>query len=417
MKTLQSALLATSLLGITSAHAEPGGFLFKGFTGDTPMDQAWSMFNLYKDDDNQVLQEFSLQGRLMLQTIYGENEDQVFNTDDYKMAGNDESVWGNDIEVRRARFGFKSKWFQQWKFDGLINVDTDAQDGDFSDTLYKDLYALYVTYAPSDALNVSVGKTKVAFSREQEISSNNILTIERSLVSNIMFPGELTGVWVSGKGIKGGWLYELGVYGNDRQREFSDGDGGTIVLGKIGYDYAEKVGFDSAVASVHFMHNSEPGFQQTATTEYTPGQSPLFTESIALTNDLTQGRFGLTTELLYGFGYDGTSEVSGAPVAINQANVVALSVIPSYFIAEGLQLVGRLQLANGDGADSLRVSSRYERLENSDSRGNTYASAYLGVNYYMYGHKLKLMNGIERSHMGGGEFDGYTFMSGLRFNF
>jgi phosphate-selective porin OprO and OprP len=407
MKLIQSTLLATSLLGITSANAENGGFLFKGFTGDTPMDQAWSMFNLYKNDDNQILQEFSLQGRLMLQTIYG----------DYKMAGNDESVWGNDIEARRARFGFKSKWFQQWKFDGLINVDTDAQDNNFEDTLYKDLYALYVTYAPSDALNVSIGKTKVAFSREQEISSNNILTIERSLVSNLMFPGELSGVWVSGKGLKGGWLYELGVYGNDRQREFTEGDGGNIILGKIGYDYAEKVGYDTAVASIHYMHNTEPGYQPTTSSSYTTGISPSFTDSIALTNDITQGRFGLTTEILYGFGFDDVAVQNGANVNISQDNVIALSVIPSYFIAEGLQLVGRLQLANGDGRDSIRVSSRYERLENSDSRGNTYASAYLGLNYYMYGHKLKLMNGIERSHLGGGEFDGYTFMSGLRFNF
>jgi phosphate-selective porin OprO and OprP len=418
MKSIQSALLATSLLGITSAHAEPGGFLFKGFSGDTPMDQAWSAATLYKDEDNQILQEFSLQGRLHVQSIYGENEDQIFNTDDYKMAGNDESVWGNDFEARRARFGFKSKWFQNWKFDGMINVDTDGHDGDFSDTLYKDLYDLYVTYAPSDALNVSVGKTKVKFSREQEISSNNILTLERSLVSNLMFPGELTGAWVSGKGIQGGWQYELGVYGNDRQREFTDTSGGTIVLGKIGYDYAEQMGYDTAVASIHYMHNTEPGFRAGFNTEYSTGVSPTFTDSIALTNDITQGRFGLTTELLYGFGFDGVPEVNGAPgAAINQANVIALSVIPSYFIADGLQLVGRVQVANGDGADSIRVSSRYERLENSDSFGNTYASAYLGLNYYLYGHKLKLMNGIERSHLGGGEFDGYTIMSGLRFSF
>ena len=54
---------------------------------------------------------------------------------------------------------------------------------------------------------------------------------------------------------------------------------------------------------------------------------------------------------------------------------------------------------------------------NDDESGNTYASAYLGLNYYLYGHKLKLMNGIEYSNMGGGDYDGYTFLSGLRFSF
>lgn len=406
MKSIQSALLATSLLGMTSAHAEPTGLLYGKLSGDTAFDRAWSAFTLHKDDDNQILQEFNLQGRLQLQSIYGESDGDSFNTSDYKDAGNDETVWGDDIEARRARFGFKSKWFQTWKFDGLINVDVDGMDNTGSDTLYKDIYELFVTYAPSDAFNISTGKTKVRFTREQETSSNNILTLERSLLANTLFPGELTGIWTSGKGIAGGWLYELGIYGNDRQREFSDMDGGEIILAKIGYDYAEKVGFDSAVASIHFMTNSEPNYKPTNTPEYTTGTSPNFGRSIAITNDISQGRFGLVSDVMFASGNDSQSDVMG------------ITVIPSYYIASGLQLVGRLQVATCEDADDLRVPSRYERLvAGDDERGNTYASAYAGLNYYLYGHKLKLMNGIEYSHLGGGDYDGYTFMSGLRFSF
>jgi len=406
MKSIQSALLATSLLGMTSAHADPTGLLYGKLSGDTAFDRAWSAFTLHKDEDNQILQEFNLQGRLQLQSIYGESDGDSFNTSDYKDAGNDETVWGDDIEARRARFGFKSKWFQNWKFDGLINVDVDGMDNTGSDTLYKDIYELFVTYAPSDAFNISAGKTKVRFTREQETSSNNILTIERSLLSNTLFPGELTGIWTSGKGIAGGWLYELGIYGNDRQREFSDMDGGEIILAKIGYDYAEKVGFDSAVASIHFMTNSEPNYKPTNTPEYTTGTSPNFGRSIAITNDISQGRFGLVSDVMFASGNDSQSDVMG------------ITVIPSYYIAPGLQLVGRLQVATCEDANDLRVPSRYERLvAGDDERGNTYASAYAGLNYYLYGHKLKLMNGIEYSHLGGGDYDGYTFMSGLRFSF
>jgi phosphate-selective porin OprO/OprP len=406
MKSIQSALLATSLLGMTSAHAEPSGLLYGKLSGDTAFDRAWSAFTLHKDDDNQILQEFSLQGRLHVQSIYGESNGDSFNTSDYKDAGNDETVWGEDFEARRARFGFKSKWFQTWKLDGMINVDVDGMDNTGSDTLYKDIYDLMLTYAPSDAFNLSAGKTKVKFTREQETSSNNILTLERSLLSNTLFPGELTGVWTSGKGIAGGWLYELGFYGNDRQREFSDMDGGEIILAKIGYDYAEKAGFDTAVASVHFMTNSEPNYKPTNTPEYTTGTSPNFKNSIAITNDISQGRFGLVTDVLFASG-DGS-----------QSDVMGITLIPSYYIAQGLQLVGRLQVATCEDSNDLRVPSRYERLvSGDDERGNTYASAYAGLNYYLYGHKLKLMNGIEYSHLGGGDYDGYTFMSGLRFSF
>ena len=407
MKSIETILLGISLLGMTSAHAEPTGLLYGKLSGDTAFDRAWSAFTLHKDDDNQILQEFNLQGRLQLQSIYGESNGQSFNTSDYKDAGNDETVWGEDVEARRARFGFKSKWFQVFKFDGLINVDTDGMDNTGSDTLYKDLYELFVTYAPSDAFNLSVGKTKTRFTREQETSSNNILTLERSLVSNTLHAGELTGIWASGKGIKGGWLYELGIYGNDRQREFTDGDGGEIMLAKIGYDYAEKVGLDSAVASIHYMTNSDPGFKPSNTPEYTTGTSPSFESAIAVTNEISQGRFGLMSDIVFASGDD----------ALGQSDVMGISLIPSYFIADGLQIVGRLQYATSDDTNDLRTSSRYERLESADTRGDKYTSAYLGLNYYMHGHKLKLMNGVEFSKMDGGDYSGYTFMSGLRFSF
>jgi phosphate-selective porin OprO/OprP len=432
MKSIQRTLLATSLLGslaaqagsetaaTTEAPASPStatGLLVGKFPGDTAWDRTGSAFTLYKDDSNPILQEFSLQGRLQVQSIYGESNDDSFNTSDYKDAGNDENVWGNDIEARRARFGFKSKWFQSWKFEGQINVDNDGQDNSGDNTFYKDIYDLFVTYAPSDALNISAGKTKVKFSREQEISSKEILTMERSLISNTLFPGELTGAWVSGKGIQEHWLYELGIYGSDRVREFSSFDQGVVVLGKIGYDYSAQAGLDTAVASIHYMHNSEPGFADLTDEEYKPSTSPSFTDSIALTNDITSGRFGLTTELLYGFGFEGDAEQNGKSKPIDQSDVLALSIIPSYYIAEGLQLVGRLQVATCSDPDDIQVPSRYERLAEGDQKGNTYTSAYVGLNYYLYGHKLKLMNGVEYSTLGGGDYDGYTFMSGLRFSF
>ncbi len=418
-------MLASSLLGCipatagtetpTDAAEAPSsnatGLLVGKLTGETAWDKAWSAFTLYKNEDNNILQEFSLQGRLQVQSIYGESNDDSFNTSDYKgNAGSttDENVWGNDIEVRRARFGFKSKWFQNWKLEGQINVDNDGHDNSGDNTYYKDLYDLFLTYSHSDALNISAGKTKVKFTREQEISSKEILTMERSLLSNTLFPGELTGAWVSGKGIQEHWLYEIGVYGNEREREFSDFEGGTIVLGKIGYDYSSQSGLDSAVASLHYMHNSEPGYKTSEPDpDYSPGTSPSFKDSIALTNDINHGRFGLTTDIVYGMGDDD----------LGQSDVFGISLIPSYFIADGLQLVGRLQLATCSDPNDLRVPGRYERLAAGDQTGNTYSSAYVGLNYYLYGHKLKLMNGVEYSHMGGGDYDGYTLMSGLRFSF
>jgi phosphate-selective porin OprO/OprP len=456
MHTIKSArrvILATSLLGCLPAFAgttvNPGtaessgpastatGLLLGKLTGETAYDRIWSAFTLYKDENNPVLQEFSLQGRLQVQYADGNSDNGHFDIEDFKngSAANRQSVWEDHFEARRARFGFKSKWYQNWKLEGQIDVDT--TDG--ANNLYRDIYDLYLTYAPGDSFNASIGKTKVKFGREQEISSKEILTFERSLVSNLLFPGELTGAWVSGKGIAEHWLYELGIYSNDRSREFARfHQGGAVILGKIGYDYSVQTGLDIAVASFQYMHNSDPGFKEVDENTYFASGSPAFTDCIALTNDITQGRFGLTTDILYGFGYQGNAEQAGSTKAINQSDVFGITIIPSYFIADGLQLVGRFQWAtSGDvhpkrgstpATSNLGLPNRYEKwAPDVIPNGDNYTSFYLGLNYYLYGHKLKIMSGIEYSMMDGGiasagkhqtaSYDGYTFLSGLRFSF
>lgn len=384
----------------TSSSSSATGLLLGKLSGDTTMDRIWSAATLYKDSDNPILQEFALQGRHQVQ--YGDGD--ADSNDAFK----EETYYGDHIEARRARYGFKSKWFNKFKFEGQIDVWPEFEDSDGENAFYRGLYDLYITYSASDALNISAGKTKVKFTREQEISSKEILTIERSAIANQVFPGELTGVWLNGKGIAGGWLYEAGLYSNDRDRDFSnfESDSGALFLGKIGYDYADAVGMDSAVASVHYMYNSEPGYSNGQTFSST---SPAFGHSFAITNDITKGRFGLVTDLVAANG-DG-----------DQPNVFGASIIPSYFVADGLQLVGRLQIAGADD-NGLKMNGRYEgahvKQAGISDTTSSYWSAYLGLNYYIYGHKLKLMNGIEYSQAGDGDkYDGYTFLSGLRFSF
>ncbi len=398
------------------------GLLVGKLTGETFYDRLWSAMTLYKDEHNPVLQEFALQGRLQLQTMSVDESGNHYDIDDLdNNAAGDERYWGDDVEVRRARFGFKSKWFNQFKLEGQFDLDPDfdyhAGDPDIVHGFAKQIYDLYLTYAPNDAFNVSVGKTKVKFSREQEISSKEILTFERSLLSNALFPGELTGIWVNGKGIANHWLYEAGLYSTERNTNLSffKSDAGKIVLLKVGYDYSDDVGLDSAVAGIHYLHNSEPGDMSgngnggTSWPNTSSRRSPLFSECLSINNDIVQGRWGLTTEILWGNGY-GT-----------QSDVMGLTLIPSYFIADSLQLVGRFHWASSADPNDLSLPSRYEGVIPGDDRGDNYYSLYLGLNYYLYGHKLKLMTGIEYASMDGngrsGDYDGYTLLAGLRMYF
>lgn len=440
MKSIHRALLATSLLGSITAHAgtetetAPAevasstsgatGLLVGKLSGDTAWDRAWSAAVLYKNDDNSVIQLFQLTGRLQLQSIYGEAGGDSFNTSDFKDKdpANDESVWGNDVEVRRARLGFKSKFFKDWKLDASFNIDLDGQDGPGGDTtLYKSLQEGGLTYAPSDQLNISVGKKQVRFSRDQEISSTEIVTFERSALSNTLTPGELTGIWSYGKEIAGHWQYEAGIFSNARVAEFaSPSDGGVLAIGKIGYDLSEQFGLDSCVSTFTYMHNSEPGFKDgKVDPNFSYKASPSFTDSIALTNDLSQGRFGMITEFMYGFGFTGNADQGAATsVPIAQSDLFGITLTPSYFIAEGLQAVYRFQFISASDPDGIKIPSRYEGLASGgDEKGNTYMAHYLGLNYYIYGNKLKLMTGVEYAQTGGSSYDGFTGLAGLRFNF
>jgi phosphate-selective porin OprO/OprP len=439
MKSIKNVLLASSLLGCipacagesmagstASASETPSssatGLLVGKLSGESEWDRAWSAAVLYKNDDNPVIQLFQLTGRLQLQTIYGIAGSDSFNTSDFKDAGNDEIVWGNDIEARRARIGFKSKFFKNWKLDASFNIDVDGQDGLGGDTTYyKSFQEGGLTYAPSDQLNVSIGKKQVRFSRDQEISSTEIVTFERSVLSNTLTPGELTGIWSFGKDIAGHWQYEAGVYSNARVAEFaSPGDGGHLVIGKIGYDMAEQFGLDTCVTTFTYMHNTEPGYKDgKLDPNFTFSASPSFTDSIALTNDLSMGRFGMITELMYGCGFTGTADQGGVkPAAIAQSDLFGITLTPSYFIADGIQAVYRFQLVSAADPNGIRVPSRYDRLAIGDDEfGNTYMAHYLGLNYYIYSHKLKLMTGVEYAQMGGGTYDGFTGLAGLRFSF
>jgi phosphate-selective porin OprO/OprP len=364
-------------------------------------DKLWSHFTLYKDDNNPVLQEFSFQGRLQLQAAWGDSDQGDYGSHDRP----DNVLWGSDTEVRRWRLGFKSKWYRVWKLEGQIDVNPEW------DPFYKNIYDLYLTYAPSDAVNVTVGKFKVNnFGIEQFTSSKEILTMERALLSNLLFPGELTGARFSGK--KNQWVYAASVSSGSLDKEFDEFSGGTYLQASLGYDLHEKLGMEKALIKLDYQHSSRATNSLRPEDRFGPYTGGAYEHALSLNGHFEQERFGLYTDLIAAEGYGTTGDVWG------------LILTPSYYISDGVQLVARYQYANGDN-DGLRLQSRYERLApqlTDGGRGENYHALYLGLNYYLYGHKLKLMAGAEYHNMdngndGGGEFDGWTGWAGLRMFF
>lgn len=384
-------------------------------TGPTPAtsaaltgyDKIWSHATIYKNDGNDVLQEFSLQGRIQLQYAIGDSDQGNYGSDNRP----EEVLWGDDIEVRRWRLGFKSKWFRQWKFDGQVDVNPDL------DPFYKQIYDLTLTYAPSDAVNIGIGKFKANnFGIEQFISSKEILTIERSLLSNLLFAGELTGARFNGK--RNNWAYALGVFSGDITPEFASFETGAVIQASLGYDFHEQLGIKKALVKVDWQHSDDVrnGMNVGSEPRLSASSSGMYENAFSLNGHFEQGKWGLYTDILGAGGRGTTGDVWG------------VIFMPSVYLTGGLQLVGRYQYAHGDN-DGIRLQSRYERLTappvgtlTDGGRGENYHAFYLGLNYYLYGHKLKLMAGAEYHTMdngndAGGKFDGVTGVAGVRMFF
>ncbi|MEN9974336.1 MAG: hypothetical protein RLZZ282_342, partial [Verrucomicrobiota bacterium] len=279
-----------------SPSSEATGSLTGQLAKGSAYDTLWSIPQLYKNDANPIIEEFAIQGQLQAQCAYGSADNGEYGSDDMPHS----STWG-DVEVRRFRLGLKGRMFRFIKFHSLIDLYPDL-----SPRVYKGIAETYLTFAPSDAFNLSLGKAELKFTREQEISSREILPFERSQLVNLFYGGELTGAWVSGKNLAGGWLYELGVFGNDRQDEWTEFNGGAMILTKIGYNYTARTHFDLALAELQYLHNTQPGAVGSNGLN-----SPKFTDCIALSNDLTQGHFSLATELFWGDGDDQRPNVAG----------------------------------------------------------------------------------------------------------
>ncbi|RPJ35570.1 MAG: hypothetical protein EHM17_01955 [Verrucomicrobiaceae bacterium] len=406
MKRLFKATLAgLGLAFIVSAHAastlavpDASGILVGRLSGKTPYERLMSVPVLYQNEANPWVQQLALVGQLQTQYAYGSDASGKFGTADFP----EDCTWGN-IEVRRFRLGMKGRLFRKLFFLNLTDLHPD-----FSPRIYKRTPETYLTWMENKAFNISVGKCELKFDREQEYSSRDFLPFERTALGNMFYGGELTGAWACGEEIAGGWLYYLGAFSNDRQDEWPRfSGGGAMILAKLGYNYTAHTDFDLATVKCQWLHNTEPGY--TASTS-NPA-SPLYANCLSLSNEITKGRFGHVTEMMWGDGVMGRPDVCG------------LSTMTTWSFTEKLQLIHVLELAGSGDENGVILPTRYEALSPGveDKKGDAYFASYAGLNYYIDGHRLKLMSGVKYSHMdggpGGGDFNGWTLLTGVRMAF
>ena len=354
-------------------------------SGQTPViyDRIWAAPVLYQNTDNPTVQKFALIGR-----YHG----QYWSVDADE--GSD-SGWEN----RRMLIGFSSKWFEHFTLQAQMHLKSG------SGTHYKGLYEAYIKWSvPDTDISLSVGRLDYLFTGyERSKSSKRINSIERGLLVNQVMPAEVIGAHLRGK--KDRFAYHAGLFSRSIEQEFDDFDTGAAAV--IGASYDTPLFLEDGSLHLDYLYNS----QDTEGNAFRP-----YRHVVSLWHQGEKGRLTMAMDLTYA----DPLETSG--------HVIGLTLEPGWRLLDQvfgkndpLQLTMRYQYVSSSEDNGLSLQKRYEGKV-TEGKGDHYQALYTGLNYFLYGHKLKLMLGGEYARMkdaadDGGEYRGWTWFSAARLYF
>jgi phosphate-selective porin OprO/OprP len=339
-------------------------------------DRIWKFAEWYDDDSNPVVQKVLFSGRFHQDFV-------VLNSDQGDV---------REANLRRLRFGPRVTLFKTVTAHAEVELNPQERN-----PVYMRFTDLYVQWARNTQFVVTVGKQALPFTQEGATSSRELLTIDRSSVgNNIWFPQEyLPGVSVSGR--RAAWNYRGGLYSTGAaNRELGEFNGGLAALGVLGYDFAKAMGVKEALLTGHYVYQ-HPDSRNTFARQL---------EHVGSINfRLETSRWGLRTDVAAGSGY------------LGQPGLTGVMVMPFINMTDRLQLVGRYTFLDSDGANGIRLAAYESRVV--AGRGERHDEVYAGINYYFYGHKLKLQSGVQTADMSdrandGGTYSGVSWTTGIR---
>ena len=346
-------------------------------------DRIWALPVLYDNPDNPVIQSFSLIGR-----YHG----QYWSVDASQGTAAD---WEN----RRKIVGFSSKWLQNFTVQAQMFLHNDG------DLLYGGLYEGFIKWSPEEIdFSLSIGRLDYLFTGyERSKSSKKINAIERGLLVNQVMPAEVVGAHLRGK--NGRFSYHAGWFSSSVDEEFDDFKSGSATVVGVAYDTA--LFYEKGSLHLDYLHKPDSS-KGNAFRPYRHVAS------------------------LWHRGESGRLEV-GVDLTVAQpletgGHVLGLTIEPSWILTnelfgnkDPLQVVMRYQYATSSRDNGLVLQRRYEQKV-TQGEGNNYNAVYTGLNYFLYGHKLKFMAGGEYAHMkdsagDGGKYSGWTWFGAVRLYF
>lgn len=372
-------LAALLLLTAAGASAESS-------PGDQPpplLEEMWSATEIYQDDDDQGIETFRLVGR-----YHG----QYWSVD----ADQGRASGG---ENRRVIFGFQALLHPGFLLELQMHVN------DEFNPVYDGLYTGFIKWtSPTSDFSLSLGRLDYLFTgMERSTSSKKNYTFERGLLVNQIMPGEVVGLY--GRGKIAGMSLQAGLFSGNIENEFTDFSAGLAATAGVAYDLPWL--YEKGTLHLDYLYNDG----NRDNNAFEP-----YGHTVSLWHQGRKGPFALGIDL------------TGATGIGERSNVWGLTLLPTYDFARNLVIDGdmlqlslRYQYASSVDDNGLRLQRRYEQNVAS-GQGDEYHAVYAGLNYYIYGYKLKLMMGSEYSRMrdtaaGRNEFRGWTHFAGIRLYF
>jgi phosphate-selective porin OprO/OprP len=340
-------------------------------------DKIWQAFTtIYDDSSNPVVQRVLFTGRFQ---------------HDFAAIGADQGDH-DEWNTRRLRLGPRVTLFRTF----TLHVEAELNPQEI-DPLYMRLTDAYVQWSRSGRFVVTAGKHSIPYTMDGATSSRDLITIDRSnLTNNIWFPQEyLPGLSISGRSAP--WVYRLGVYSAGRaNKEFGEFDAGAATLAVVGYDFASALGVKEALLAGHYVHQNED-------------VNNTFTRQL---QNIVSVNFKLETDR-----WGVRSDVSTASGYLTQSDLWSVMTMPFFNLTDKLQFVGRYTFIESDDPNGVQLATYENRVV--AGRGDEYNELYAGANYFFYGHRLKLQTGVQIGHMNdrandGGAYSGVAWTTGIR---
>lgn len=368
LKPVAASLAAALTLTLSPSLAETAPLTDSISLGD----KLENLGRLYKNSSDPVIQELWLLGR-----YHGQYHWSEANT------GEDDGY-----ESRRTRLGSQARIFKDATLHAQMVSGSDIQP------FYNGFTELWAQWSFSPEIALTIGQQKNRFTHDRNVSSRYLNYLERTMVTNMFNVDYTPAVTLQGK--VRDTSYYTGVFSNatgqNIARAFGDLDSGYSLIAAVYHDLGTRLKLDNVTAYTSYIHSN-------ASSNATNMNN--FDDGLSSALIITEGHTALVSEV--------TAGIDG-----QRGNVVGLNLQPSYFFNHSWQLATRYQIALSNSNDGLNPQRRYER-EVGMSAGQRYQAGYLGINYYIAKHRLKLMTGVEYSRMDSAE--AWTASTMARFYF